>query len=194
MKLNLLTSLMAAGALALGTLTISSQPGSAQTQKFFCGMSREGGPATFVSTTRWGNFPLIRWVDSSFPPPWTPERRCEEISRRFQKFYEQGTLDYLKADRSGGQPVLCVAAFKGGDCLRDGVLVTLKPGTDPRTILRQLIDSQALATRGPVYLSGDSPFSEVNGEGYFDIKGFLGEREDLPDPSDMPNDPPWKQP
>ncbi|MDB9403022.1 COP23 domain-containing protein [Microcystis aeruginosa] len=82
-------------------------------------MSREGGPATFVVTELAGNVELIRWQDDSFPPPHTPQQRCVIVSQRFQRFYSNGTLKFIKAAILRGEPILCVATFKGGPCLKD---------------------------------------------------------------------------
>jgi hypothetical protein len=187
MKLNLFASLMAASTLAVGALAIGSQPSSAQTQKFFCSMSREGGPATFVVTELAGNVELIRWQDDSFPPPHTPQQRCVIVSQRFQRFYSNGTLKFIKAAILRGEPILCVAAFKGGPCLKDGVLVTFKRGTNPEIILEQIKDNARLASGKPVLLSGDSEISKVNGEFYLDVNSLLGGVD--PSNSSSPFDP-----
>ncbi|WP_446367025.1 COP23 domain-containing protein [Coleofasciculus chthonoplastes] len=42
----------------------------------FVRFSTSTQPTTIFRTSR-GNIPVIRWVDQSFPPPWTPARRCE---------------------------------------------------------------------------------------------------------------------
>ncbi len=188
-KLNLFAHIPSAIARKSTTLyaiafTISSaatliQPSYAQqNQKFFCGIS-EGVPATFVYTTR-GDIPMIRWVDAGFAPPWTPERRCEAISERFRRFYNNGTLNFLRAGKSERQPVLCVASEKGGPCLPNGVLLTLKHGQNPQEILQQLLNNRGGVSPGFIELSGNNSKAVIYSEkdaAYLDVQKLLSEME-----------------
>ncbi|NJM72712.1 MAG: hypothetical protein HC862_22640 [Scytonema sp. RU_4_4] len=165
----------------------------AQNQKFFCGMSR-GIPATLVHTSR-GNIPMIRWVDAGFTPPWTPERRCEDISDRFQRFYDNGTLNFLRAGKSERQPVLCVASEKGGPCLPDGVLLTLKPGQNPQDVLQQLQYGRSGSSPGVIELSGNSSKAVIYSEkdaAYLDVQKLLSGIEDTKRTSCPAGQPVWK--
>ncbi|NMF65837.1 hypothetical protein DP113_22200 [Brasilonema octagenarum UFV-E1] len=203
MKLNLFADILSpkvrkSSALYAVAFTITStatltQPSYAQNQKFFCGMSK-GVPATLVRTSR-GNIPMIRWVDAGFAPPWIPERRCEEISARFQRFYENGTLNFLRTGRSERQPVLCVAAEKGGPCLPEGILLTLKPGKNPEDILQQLFNSRGGASPGIVELGGDSSRDVVSSEkdaAYLDVQKLLSKMEGRESTSCPAGQPLWK--
>ena len=195
MKLHLFARTLVGWGIALGAIAALGQPSYAQEDKFFCGMSN-GKPATIVRTSR-GNIPMIRWVDTSFPAPWTPENRCEEISSRLQRFYDNGTLKYLKAGWIGREPVLCVAGYRGGLCLSNGLLVTLKRGTDPNLTLQRLLNRRALAERNPINLRGGESdkdlVSEVNGETYYNIGSFLAEGESsTPETKEPPEGPVWE--
>ncbi|MBW4624894.1 MAG: COP23 domain-containing protein [Brasilonema octagenarum HA4186-MV1] len=203
MKLNLFADILSpkvrkSSALYAVAFTITStatltQPSYAQNQKFFCGMSK-GVPATLVRTSR-GNIPMIRWVDAGFAPPWIPERRCEDISARFQRFYENGTLNFLRAGKSERQPVLCVAGEKDGPCLPDGVLLTLKPGKDPEDILQQLLNGRGGAGPGIVELSGNTNRDVVSSEkdaAYLDVQKLLSKMEARGSTSCPPGQPLWK--
>ena len=135
--------------------------------------------STTVQTER-GSIPLIRWVDRSFPPPFTPKQRCQIVSDRFRKFDNNGTLKYIKADTINNLPALCVAAYKGGSCLPDGLLVTFKPGTDANQTLLKILDRRVWASGGAIRLSGgtsnsnqESLISEVDGETYVNMEMFL---------------------
>ncbi|MDJ0714200.1 MAG: COP23 domain-containing protein [Prochloraceae cyanobacterium] len=193
MKCGLISQAAIGLMVALGAIVTQIQPSYAR-DKFFCGY-KNSEPATFVRTSR-GNMPIIRWADGAFPPPWTPIRRCQVVSDRFERFYDNGTLKYIKAGWMGGQPVLCVAGYRGGRCLPNGLLVTLKSGADPNLTLQRMLDRRALATGRPLDLSGGtgrrrggprqtttdlsgnndrSLLSELNGESYFDIESFLNE-------------------
>jgi hypothetical protein len=210
MKLSLFAQILGAIArqgagLCAIAFTISStaslsQPSYAQNQKFFCGMSR-GVPATLVHTSR-GNIPMIRWVDAGFAPPWSPERRCEDISARFQRFYDNGTLNFLRTGRSERQPVLCVASEKGGPCLPDGVLLTLKSDRNPHAILQQLLDGRSGVGPGILELGGDSRargntsrtviYSEKDAA-YLDVQRLLSEMDTTGTGTSCPaGQPVWK--
>ena len=137
--------------------------------------------STTVQTER-GAIPLIRWVDRSFPPPFSPQQRCQIVSDRFKKFDNNGTLKYIKADTINNLPALCVAAYKGGSCLPDGLLVTFKPGTDANKTLLKILDRRVWAASGPVKLSSgnsntdpdsESVISEVDGQTYVNMGIFL---------------------
>ncbi|MEM8830214.1 MAG: COP23 domain-containing protein [Cyanobacteria bacterium P01_G01_bin.19] len=152
-------------------------PTNAQ-ERFFCD---ENGLFTTVNTER-GSLPLIRWSDRSFPPPFTPAQRCQIVSERFQKFDSNGTLKYIKADTINNLPALCVAAYAGGECLPDGLLVTFKPGTDPNDTLIKLLDQRVWAARETISLKAEnssstgehrSVISEIDGTTYVDMQLFL---------------------
>jgi hypothetical protein len=145
--------------------------------KFFCGTSN-GQPATLVrGNTR--NFPLIRWTDNSFPPPWNAQQRCEEISQRLQRFHDNKVLDYIGAKMWRGQPVLCITDNRG-NCRDDGLLVTLKPGTNlPQTFSRLRFNLQGGAG-SPLELSGDDAIIYTNGEAYLDINKLLPQEDEAP--------------
>ncbi len=177
-KSNLFISTITGLGILLGTFWINTRPSNAQ-DRFFCD---EKGMFTTVHTER-GSLPLIHWIDRSFPPPFTPAQRCQIVSQRFQKFDNNGTLKYIKADIINNLPALCVAAYPGGSCLPDGLLVTFKPGTDPNKTLIKLLDQRVWATGSdPIRLSSGSNqsasseetiISEVNGETYVNMEMFL---------------------
>jgi|GEM_PF-774219 len=146
-------ALVISGALAMTSLPGLAQTSAATTSRFFCGLYR-GHPATVVRTVSRGNIPLILWVDDAFPEPWNPQSRCEEISARFQRFYENGTLNYLRGSVMNGQPALCVASYQGGDCLPNGLLLTLKPYTDPHAVLERLLTKRVMVDGQPIFLRG----------------------------------------
>lgn len=178
MKLGFFAHILSIIAIALGSTATLIQPGYTQSSKFYCGMSG-GVPATLVRTSR-GNIPVIRWVDNTFPPPWTPQQRCEEISARFQYFYNHEKLNFLRAGKLNKQPVLCVASYKGGSCLPNGVLVTLKGDADAQLTLQRLLDRQGLGGGRAIDLrGGDSKelFSYYEEAAYLDVGKFLSQVE-----------------
>ncbi|RAM51976.1 MAG: hypothetical protein C6Y22_08635 [Hapalosiphonaceae cyanobacterium JJU2] len=180
MKFSLFAQVLSAIAITLSSTAINVQPSSAQRTKFFCGMSR-GNPATIVNTDK-GNKPIISWVDTAFPPPWTPWQRCEAISDRFNRFYENGTLKFIRAGELKRQPVLCVASYSGGPCLPDGVLVTLKPGTNPQLILSRLLNKSAGSSGRIIELTdnnNNNMISNVDNASYLDVNKLIDEENKL---------------
>lgn len=91
---------------------------------------------------------MIRWSSSTFNEAgWNQQRRCEEVSARFDTYLKQGRLAFITTGRMNGQPVICTARSKGGGC--DGLLYTLKPGQNATTTLRNLLEIRVKA-RGPL--------------------------------------------
>ena len=112
---------------------------------------------------------MIRWTSNAFDGAgWTPERRCQEVSQRFETYRQQSRLAYVTTGRINGLPVICTAASDGGPC--DGLLYTLKPSQDPTLALKRLFDVRYKA-RGPLnetstrlYLSMDELLAAKTGE------------------------------
>lgn len=172
MKKNLLTQTMLGLSLMIGAIVAGAESAQAQ-DRFACDTNYM---TTNVQTER-GSIPLIKWTNRSFPPPYTPEQRCKIVSSRFKKFDDNGTLKYIKAATINNLPALCVAAYAGGECLPNGLLVTFKPGTDANQTLLRILDRRVWAASGPVQLSSkDKPeaiISQVNGETYVNMERFL---------------------
>ncbi|ELS04054.1 hypothetical protein Xen7305DRAFT_00037820 [Xenococcus sp. PCC 7305] len=170
--MNILTKAIVGLGIAASAIAVLGESSSAQ-PRFFCD---EQQMSTVVRTNQ-GELPMIRWMDGSFPPPWTPLERCREVTARFNTFNNNGTLKYMRAAMMNNNPVICVAGYKGGSCLPNGLLITLKVGSDPNVTFKRIIDRRIWATSGAVSLSdetqGDELISEVDGTVYFDIEGLL---------------------
>ena len=143
-----LSMAMAAGLLSsLGAQLMLGQPAvAASASRFICGSSG-GAPATQAITRDGKTVTVVRWTSSVFDGAgWSQQRRCQEVSSRFEDFRRSGQLRYLTTGRINGQPVICTSPSKGA-C--DGLLYTLKPGQDPTATLRTLLDIRVKA-RGPL--------------------------------------------
>ena len=125
-------------------------------------MNTEGVPATVAQTKTGKQVPIIYWKSQAFSGSgWTPERRCQEVSARFQNYHSSGTLEYITTGRMNGLPVICVAKTDGGACA--GLLYTLKPGQNATATLKKLFDVRTKPGAAPLeettarmYLSVDS--------------------------------------
>ncbi|MEG3972942.1 COP23 domain-containing protein [Microcoleus sp. T2B6] len=151
----------------------------AQSVTFICGVSSDSVPTTFARELTNGGIPkrksVIRWVsDFGDKVGYTPQQRCEEVSNRFQDYNKQGLLDYITTGKEKGFDTICVAKDKehGRPCL---LLWTLKPGTNPKLVVNQLLSDHqgtgSLEERG-------SNASEI----YIDVKKFLSKlpAEEIP--------------
>ena len=177
MKLRLFASVLTGLAIALGTTAIISQPSYAQRNRFFCDTSQDYRgrtvPATVAYTPGQGSVPMILWVHNDFQGRYTRQQRCQEVASRFQRHYENRTLKFIRTGTVKGYPVLCIASSKGGSCPQNQVLFTLKPGTDAKPILAQLLDLRRRSSGKPLYLSGSGVVFYVEGETYVDVEKLL---------------------
>jgi hypothetical protein len=77
-------------------------------------------PTTYAWTQR-GKIAIVRWKTEQFPG-YPPQRRCHEVSPRFQEAYENGTLQFITNGMMNRQPVICTtrqrSLFLNGRALR----------------------------------------------------------------------------
>jgi hypothetical protein len=132
-------------------ILITSDPSYARETQFFCD-SWEGSPATIARTPS-GEVPVIRWIDDSWGSEYTPQKRCELVSEKFQKYHSEGTLKYMTTGIENGQKVVCVAQTEGGSC-KGRSLFTLKPDANPGQTLEKLMNVRNRSS-GPLNQSSD---------------------------------------
>ncbi len=151
----------------------SSQPA---TKNVYSCVPRNGNPATVVDTKR-GRVELIVWKSEFFSKSeWTPQRRCEEVTKRFQMLSDTDQLRYVSTGRMNNQSVICAADKKPADyvCKQDGLLITLEPKDNPTQVLKDLFDINSRIQGGGI----------VRGEG-IDMN-YLLENLPLIESSDQP--------
>ncbi|MGI8501432.1 MAG: COP23 domain-containing protein [Hassallia sp.] len=150
--------------------TAMNLPSHAEGTTFYCGKSNSV-PTTFVRTQDGKNLPIIRWITTSLgSKELTPVQRCQQVSWRFQKSYDNGTLRYIKAGILNAQPVICATAQKNAACTDRNLLFTLKRGSDPNATARQLFDRRALAAGNATnQLGGDTSNDPVS----IDVEAYL---------------------
>nr|WP_186548756.1 COP23 domain-containing protein [Synechococcus sp. Minos11] len=126
------------------TPAIGAEP---QAKSFVCS-SANGVPATSAVTPN-GEVPVIRWTSTTFSGAgWSPERRCQEVTARFNSYMEKGMLEYITTGRMNSLPVICVTRTEGGGC--DGLLYTLKPGQNATATLKKLFDIRTKPGAAPL--------------------------------------------
>lgn len=167
-KWQSLTAAVTLGAIAIGTVTAFNQPSYAQGTTFFCGLSNDGTPTTFANTRR-GTVAVVVWYSTHFSySGYTPERRCQEVSSRFQRLYSTGQLNFLTAGYLNGQPAIC-AGNSNPPCTDAKLLFTLKPGSDAAARIQQIFNISVGASNAPLYESQDGSNSSVT----VDMNKFL---------------------
>jgi hypothetical protein len=170
MKLKSLAGILFGLAIVFGATSGIAEPNPSQTNTYYCAQLNSSWN-TFVNTPR-GRVTLINWI-KNYSDIWNPQRRCLEVSQRFQKFLENGTLKYIRTGMVNRQPVICVAETRGGNCPDKNVLITFKPGTDPEQVLVQLVDFRRSVSGQTIVLSENDAGFYQNGEFYVDIDKFL---------------------
>lgn len=120
------------------------------------------GMPTTVSIKGDRQVPIIRWTSTDMSDSgFTPEKRCEVVSKKFEDFRSQGTLRFITSGKENGLPVICVALERGGPCF--GTLYTLKNKQDASQTLKRLINVRRGAS-GPLYESGGQERLYINFE------------------------------
>ena len=166
MKIKSLFIFLTASTLTF-SLTACSQNQSTQSPTFFCGSSNEGVPTTFAKTQR-GKISMIRWVSDYFKESgYNPQRRCDQVSSRFQAYQKQGILNYITTGINKRQEVICVSDENGGPC--SGLLFTLKPDESASRVIQTLFDIGRYGLN-PLQQNSDSMNSN---QVYIDLKTFL---------------------
>lgn len=93
-------------------------------------------PTTVALTAR-GTVPIIGWKTNAFGN-YPPQKRCEEVSKRFQEAYDNGSLNYITNGTINKQTVICTALKDKGEC--HTLLMTLLPQDDSVAIVMDLGD------------------------------------------------------
>ena len=150
--------------------------------QFVCSKTYDQENQKYVySTVAWNpqrKRSIIVWKREDFSGNgFTPQKRCEEVSPRFQEAYDKGNLNYFTQGKMNGQPVICTANRVGDNC--NTLLITLKHQDNAQQTLEQLSDIfLGYASGAIVQSSGEISYSEDN-RMYIkvDIEDFLNKSE-----------------
>lgn len=155
------TKVLASTAIAIATTFALPAISQSQTQgkvEYFCQVSN-GIPITFARIPS-GTVEMIGWQSRTFNNSgYSPERRCQEVTARFQKHSDAGNLRFITTGKMNNQNVMCVAQKKGGNCIPDGLLLTFESNEDPQKIVAELFNvstrkRKIRLTRGkPIYIN-----------------------------------------
>ena len=88
---------------------------------------------------------IIDWniENQYFGDEWTPERRCDVVSERFQSIFDRNRLVYMTVDAADwegslGEPVICAVLEENDRCVESDLLFTLENTDEPNEILTEI--------------------------------------------------------
>jgi hypothetical protein len=163
MNSKLLASLLAISGFTLALNSPAAANLKQSRLNFSCEMDA-GEPSTVVAHPEQGNVPIIRWTsDFGASAGYDQQKRCNEVTARFQTYHDQGKLRYLTTGRMNRQRVICVTDSPEGSC--QGLLYTVKPGDNPNERLRSLINRRQSA--------GAPVLSETGARVYIEFEQFV---------------------
>lgn len=143
-----LIPLIVATLTTVATLPISLAAHARPAVQYSCSV-RNGIPTTIARTPQ-GTVSVITWKSNHFSTSgFSPQKRCQVVSARFQKHSNQGSLRYITVGAMNNQNVLCVAQNRGGACRQDGLLLTLEPHDNPQSVLKDLFNVASRASNSP---------------------------------------------
>ncbi len=148
--------------------------------EFFCD-TREEVPVMKLRVPG-GEVSFIRWKDEYFERfGLTQVERCQEIAKRFQRFQQDGSLDYMGHGFINNQPTVCIIDNVSLSKCKH-LLITLRPEYGDHFKRQQLVTDLWNIGRygnsfGPLSLrsaSFDQDSSSINVEQWiFDIRAWL---------------------
>lgn len=158
-------------AIALLSATAISQPSRAEDITFLCG-TNNGVPATIARTAR-GEVPMILWNASTVTSVGdTPQKLCEDVSKKFQTYYNSGTLKYITTARKKDQLVVCIAQEENGSCSGEPLFALNSNSSNPSATLQRILR---------IRVASAAPISETSPRVYISLEKYLkGEYPSLP--------------
>jgi hypothetical protein len=137
-----------------------SRASSALAASFVC-QPINGIPATVVQTKDGKQVPIIFWKSNTFSSSgWTPIKRCQEVTTRFQSYHSDGSLEFITTGRINNLPSICVAKADGGPCV--GLLYTLKPDQNASKTLMELFSIRSQPNAAPLEETSSRPYFSID--------------------------------
>ncbi len=174
-SINLASALVTIG-LAASAIAATFAPASAQIVaqkplpevKIYCGQaldpsSKSSLPATLASVTGQGEpKTLIIWKSEAFQQ-FSPQRRCETVSPKFQEAYQSRRYNLIAAKNSKtGIGIICAVANPEENCDPTKMLFTLKSYQSASNTIEQLAYTLSGRVNSPIYESSNSGKSVAN--------------------------------
>ena len=170
MKNILISALLATGLVTSTVATLllpTSAPAVAQSDaselKIYCGTaadpsSKSALPATLASVGKGEPTVLIIWKSEAFQK-FSPQRRCEIVSPKFQTAIQSGRA-YVTSGKnpSSGTGIICAVATQEESCTPDKMLFTLKSYQSADVTVEQLSNIISGKTSEPIYQSSGGKY------------------------------------
>ena len=101
---------------------------------------------------------LYPWaIPSELGGGWTPQKRCDAITRRFEEYRQEGLLELATGTENGYDTICVTTQLDPSDCK---LILTVPPGQDPQLTRDLIFDNLLVADDGQqtegVYTFGDS--------------------------------------
>lgn len=167
-KLSIITIAISCNLIILVKPSESQQSGN----KYEC-IDKNGIPTTIVTTQR-GVVELIKWKSIYFSDSnWTPEKRCQAVTDRFQAHSDAGSLRYITYGEMNNQNVICVADpinrpkqpykckennINVDNRTYDSILLTLEKEDNPGEILQELFNLSLRVSTGGITRSAANKY------------------------------------
>jgi hypothetical protein len=150
-----------AGAIAIGSLTLSAKPSQSQSASGFMCDASSGSPATVYQNRQGAREVWINWVSGYFTESgYDPMTRCREVSGRLESYRQNKQLKFVTVGYMNGQRVICTASQVNSRC--ENLIYTLKPGQDAIRTLYQFMGLREGQAGAPsLSESGDMPYIDV---------------------------------
>jgi hypothetical protein len=164
--------------LVFGVAAAIAQPSFAQEDNakgsFRCGVDGST-PATFAKNGV-KEVVFIRWTQPFSPnSEWTPQRRCEQVSKKFSENVSSGNLGYIVSGFANGESVLCASTSQEGEinCPNSQVLMTLRRGDDSSTFIKKLVQANVEGSSSGIDHNGVLKSNWRNGRRIYSADVYL---------------------
>ena len=114
--------------------------------RFICQENRAELSTVILRTNQSEPDPIILWdvTNDYFGDEFTPKKRCQLVSERFQNIYSRDQLAYITTgiadwESDVGLPIICSVPRPGIKCIEEDLLFTLQSGDDPAQVLDEVI-------------------------------------------------------
>ena len=156
--------------LSLVATTLQVAPTFAQTERvaFYCGYTQDGNlyPATMVGVSGREREPrtIVVWRNKAIN--FTPQQRCEIVSRKFQSAWDRHNFNYLIAgtDRKTGNGLICAVRDRSATCDVNKMLFTVIDRQNARNIIQEIYDSMQ---------KNSNPSYQTDPDRSIDMKEFI---------------------
>ncbi|WP_201322117.1 COP23 domain-containing protein [Pseudanabaena sp. lw0831] len=98
---------------------------------------------TTVVRTSNRDIPIITWTSKIFSSDWTPEKRCQQVTRKFENLRQKNALKYITTSVVNGSPVICAVKTVNESCTDEEILITLKDRSEAQKVLDQMFLSNS---------------------------------------------------